>query len=160
MSTGRESSSSPSIIDVDNVDWVRARLPNDWVEPVPMDAALYLEARFADVYEAESFDEPASPDNHHHEKSSVNISHKKSASIESSPFFLRCHIGDIPSSGFADTEETIMILNKTAASRISVDSLVEQLGSHDNRASTRNPDGLTDLQAVVKQGKNLEQLEA
>ncbi|KAL7271219.1 hypothetical protein RUND412_006035 [Rhizina undulata] len=115
MSAGRESSSSPSIIDVDDVDWERAGLPSDWVEPVPMDAALSLEARLAalcmhyaelredpdgvsplpqleseaarlePVNEAESSDEPASPDNHHHEKSSVNIFQKKSASIESKP---------------------------------------------------------------------------
>ncbi|KAL7269282.1 hypothetical protein RUND412_008065 [Rhizina undulata] len=79
-----------------------------------MDTALYLEARFAtlcmhyaelredpdvmspfprpdrepapleSVDEAESFDEPASPDDYH-EKSSVNISHKKSAFIERNP---------------------------------------------------------------------------
>ncbi|KAL7270760.1 hypothetical protein RUND412_006525 [Rhizina undulata] len=110
MSAGRESSSSPSIIVVDNVDRERPGLPNDWVEPVPMDAALYLEVRLFSIFMhcaklredpdgvspfprpeseparlesiAEYFDEPASPDNHHHPKSSVNISHKKSASIE------------------------------------------------------------------------------
>ncbi|KAL7266989.1 hypothetical protein RUND412_010439 [Rhizina undulata] len=115
MLAGRKSSSSPSIVDGNDVDWERTSLPNNWVEPVPMDPALYLEARLFAIFmhpeelqedpdddspfpgpeseparlesvaETGSFDEPASPDNHHHEKSSVNISHKKSASMASNP---------------------------------------------------------------------------
>ncbi|KAL7272167.1 hypothetical protein RUND412_005040 [Rhizina undulata] len=68
--------------------------------------------------------------------------------------------GDNFNAGSADTDETIMVLKDRAASGISVDSFVEQLGSHDNCVSTRNCDGSTDLQAVVKQGRNSEELEA